>query len=94
MITEASVVLDRGVRGVTGGAGAHFKQVTIVIPSDWEESHCRVRVVEAVGGIAYQVCSNHITVIAPLHLGYTEPQLNGNLVKIIVTSTLSNSLDA
>ena len=58
MITEASVVLDRGVRGVTGGAGAHFKQVTIVIPSDWEESHCRVRVVEAVGGIAYQVCSN------------------------------------
>ena len=72
MITEASVVLDRGVRGVTGGAGAaHFNQVTIVIPSHWDDSHCRVRVVEAVGGIAYQVCSNHITVIAPLHLGYT-----------------------
>ena len=59
MITEASVVLDRGVRGVTGGAGAaHFNQVTIVIPSHWDDSHCRVRVVEAVGGIAYQVCSN------------------------------------
>ena len=94
MITEASVVLDRGVRGVTGGAGAHFKQVTIVIPAHWEESHCGVRVVEAVGGIAYQVCSNRITGIAPLHLGHTEPQLNGNLLKIIVTSTLSNSPDA
>ena len=94
MITEASVVLDRGVRGVTGGAGAHFNQVTIVIPSHWDDSHCRVRVVEAVGGIAYQVCSNRITGIAPLHLGHTEPQLNGNLLKIIVTSTLSNSPDA
>ena len=71
MITEASVVLNTGLRGVTGGAGAHFKQVTIVIPGHWDPAHCRVRVVEAVGGIAYQVCSNHITVIAPLHLGYT-----------------------
>ena len=63
MITEASVVLDTGLRGVTGGAGAHFKQVTIVIPGHWDPAHCRTRVVEAVGGIAYQVCSNHITVI-------------------------------
>ena len=67
MITEASVVLDTGLRGVTGGAGAHFKQVTIVIPGHWDPAHCRTRVVEAVGGIAYQVCSNHITVITPLH---------------------------
>ena len=94
MITEASVVLNTGLRGVTGGAGAHFKQVTIVIPGHWDPAHCRARVVEAVGGIAYQVCSNRITGIAPLHLGHTEPQLNGNLLKIIVTSTLSNSLDA
>ena len=54
MITEASGVLSRAGAGL-GGGGVYFKQVTIVIPHHWDESHCRVKLVAPGRGVAYQV---------------------------------------
>ena len=54
MITEASGVLSRAGAGL---GGVYFKQVTIVIPHHWDESHCRVKLVGPGRGVAYQVRS-------------------------------------
>ena len=34
---------------------AYFKEVTIVVPSHWEDTRCRMNVLEPAGEIAYQV---------------------------------------
>ena len=52
-MTDGSVVLQDAVAHL--GSRAYFKQVSIVIPAHWDESHCQVNVMEPVRGVAYQV---------------------------------------
>ena len=52
-MTDGSIVLQDAVAHL--GSRAYFKQVSIVIPAHWDESHCQVNVMEPVRGVAYQV---------------------------------------
>ena len=53
MMTDGSVVLQDAVAHL--GARGYFKQVSIVIPAHWDESHCQVNMMEPARGVAYQV---------------------------------------
>lgn len=60
-ITEASAVLNEALYGK-----AYFKEVTIVVPSHWEDARCRMNVLEPAGEIAYQNADVRITTESPI----------------------------
>jgi len=60
-ITEASAVLNEGLYGK-----AYFKEVTIVVPSHWQDARCHMNVQEPAGGVAYQSADIRITTESPI----------------------------